>query len=136
MKTIVSALVGYPCLRAWPLPRRKLTLTTPSLALLPGGTNSSPNNTSCIERKSRRGPPKSRGASFIFALRTDGLSEDRPFFICGSHAPIGRGASLPKVQTTLAHGNIATMSGYCTPGPTARADCAWIRGCFSDEEQD
>jgi len=41
-----------------------------------------------------------------------------------SHA-IDRGATLPEVQTTLGHGNIATMSGYLHPN--------WILGCFFDE---
>ena len=34
----------------------------------------------------------------------------------GSHA-IDRGASLPEVQTTLGHGNIATTSGYLHARP-------------------
>jgi hypothetical protein len=41
-----------------------------------------------------------------------------------SHA-IDRGATLPEVQTTLGHGNIATTSGY----PHARPE----RECFFDE---
>jgi integrase len=50
----------------------------------------------------------------------------------GSHA-IDRGTSLPEVQSTLGHGNIATTSG-CTPGPTRRAAYTLIRECFFDEE--
>jgi site-specific recombinase XerD len=51
----------------------------------------------------------------------------------GSHA-IERGASLPEVQATLGHGNIATTNGYLH-GRTARADCASIRECFFDEDE-
>jgi integrase/recombinase XerD len=38
----------------------------------------------------------------------------------GSHA-IDRGASLPEVQSTLGHGNIATTSGYLHAAPTHQA---------------
>jgi site-specific recombinase XerD len=51
----------------------------------------------------------------------------------GSHA-IDRGASLPEVQTTLGHGNIATTSGY--PDPTRRAAYTSTRECSFDEDQD
>jgi integrase/recombinase XerD len=46
----------------------------------------------------------------------------------GSHA-IDRGASLPEVQTTLGHGNIATTSGYLHARPTPRAAYTSILGC-------
>jgi integrase/recombinase XerD len=41
----------------------------------------------------------------------------------GSHA-IERGASLPKVQATLGHGNISTTSGYlhACPGDSSGLD--------------
>jgi hypothetical protein len=49
-----------------------------------------------------------------------------------SHA-IERGASLPEVQVTLGHGNIATT--ISTRGRTARVGCASMRECFFDEEE-
>jgi integrase/recombinase XerD len=52
----------------------------------------------------------------------------------GSHA-VDRGASLPEVQATLGHGNIATTSGYLHVGPTRRVACTWIRECFFDDEE-
>ena len=52
----------------------------------------------------------------------------------GSHA-VDRGASLPEVQATLGRGNIATTWGICTPGPTRRVACTWIRECFFDDEE-
>jgi integrase/recombinase XerD len=49
------------------------------------------------------------------AAKAAGINEDvSPHWLWhahGSHA-IERGASLPKVQATLGHGNIATTSGY------------------------
>jgi integrase/recombinase XerD len=51
----------------------------------------------------------------------------------GSHA-IERGASLPEVQATLGHGNIATTSGYLHARPTPQVGYASIRECFFDED--
>jgi integrase/recombinase XerD len=46
-----------------------------------------------------------------------------------SHA-IDRGATLPEVQSTLGHGNIATTSGYLHARPESS-----IRECFFDDEE-
>jgi integrase/recombinase XerD len=51
----------------------------------------------------------------------------------GSHA-IDHGASLPEVQSTLGHGNIATTSGYLHARPDTSSGLHWIRECFFDEE--
>ena len=51
----------------------------------------------------------------------------------GSQHAIERGASLPEVQATLGHGNIATTSVMCAP--TAPVGCASIREYFFDEDE-
>ena len=43
-----------------------------------------------------------------------------------------RGASLPELQATLGHGNIATTSGYLHARPKTSAVCTWIQKCFFD----
>jgi integrase/recombinase XerD len=52
----------------------------------------------------------------------------------GSHA-IERGASLPEVQATLGHGNIATTSGYLHARPDSSSGSASTRECFFDEDE-
>ena len=52
----------------------------------------------------------------------------------GSHA-IDRGASLPEVQATLGHDNIATTSGYLHARPTPPAACILMPECFFDEDR-
>jgi integrase/recombinase XerD len=47
----------------------------------------------------------------------------------GSHA-IDRGASLPEVQTTLGHGNIATTSGYLHARPDTSSGLHLDPGVF------
>ena len=47
----------------------------------------------------------------------------------GSHA-IERGASLPRVQTTLGHGNIATTSGYLHARPDDSSGLVLDPGVF------
>jgi integrase/recombinase XerD len=47
----------------------------------------------------------------------------------GSHA-IERGASLPKVQATLGHGNIATTSGYLRARPDSSSGLRLDPGVF------
>jgi integrase/recombinase XerD len=51
----------------------------------------------------------------------------------GSHA-IDRGASLPKVQTTLATATSPPHQAIWTPDPTHRAAYTSIQGCSFDEE--
>jgi integrase/recombinase XerD len=51
----------------------------------------------------------------------------------GSHA-IERGASLPEVQATLGHGNIATTSGYLHARPDSKR-AAPLRECFFDDDE-
>ena len=51
----------------------------------------------------------------------------------GSHA-IDRGASLPEVQSTLGHGNIAPPVATCTPDPIHRAVFTSILRCSFDED--
>jgi integrase/recombinase XerD len=50
-----------------------------------------------------------------------------------SHA-IDRGASLPEVQTTLGHGNIATTSGYLHARPDTSSGLHLDPECSFDEE--
>jgi integrase/recombinase XerD len=50
-------------------------------------------------------------AGIIKAVSSHGLRHAH-----GSHA-VDRGASLPEVQATLGHGNIATTSGYLHARP-------------------
>ena len=47
----------------------------------------------------------------------------------GSHA-IERGASLPEVQATLGHGNIATTSGYLHSRPDSSSGLCLDEGVF------
>jgi integrase/recombinase XerD len=47
----------------------------------------------------------------------------------GSHA-IERGASLPEVQATLGHANIATMSGYLHARPDSSSGLRLDPGVF------
>ena len=47
----------------------------------------------------------------------------------GSHA-IDRGASLPEVQSTLGHGNIATTSGYLHARPDSSSGLKLDPGLF------
>jgi integrase/recombinase XerD len=47
----------------------------------------------------------------------------------GSHA-IERGASLPEVQATLGHGNIATTSGYLHARPDSSSGLRLDPGVF------
>ena len=47
----------------------------------------------------------------------------------GSHA-IDRGASLPEVQATLGHGNIATTSGYLQARPDSSSGLRLDEGVF------
>ena len=47
----------------------------------------------------------------------------------GSHA-IDRGASLPEVQSTLGHGNIATTSGYLHARPNTSSGLHLDPGVF------
>ena len=47
----------------------------------------------------------------------------------GSHA-IDRGASLPEVQATLGHDNIATMSGYLHARPDTSSGLHLDEGVF------
>jgi integrase/recombinase XerD len=47
----------------------------------------------------------------------------------GSHA-VERGASLPEVQATLAHGNIATTSGYLHARPDSSSGRRLDPGVF------
>jgi integrase/recombinase XerD len=47
----------------------------------------------------------------------------------GSHA-IDRGASLPEVQATLGHGNIATTSGYLHARPDSSSGLRLDEGVF------
>jgi hypothetical protein len=50
----------------------------------------------------------------------------------GLHA-IDRGASLPEVQSTLAHGNIATTRGYLHARPDTSSGLHLDPGCSFDE---
>lgn len=50
----------------------------------------------------------------------------------GSHA-IDRGATLPEVQTTLGHSNIATTSGYLHARPNSSSGLVLDRGIFVQE---
>lgn len=50
----------------------------------------------------------------------------------GSHA-IDRGATLPEVQTTLGHSNIATTSGYLHARPDSSSGLVLDRGIFVQE---
>ena len=52
-----------------------------------------------------------------------------------SHA-IDRGASLPEVQSTLGHGNIATTSGYLHARPDSSSGSSLIQGCSFNEEDE
>jgi hypothetical protein len=47
----------------------------------------------------------------------------------GSHA-VDRGASLPEVQATLGHGNIATTSGYLHARPNTSSGLHLDQGVF------
>jgi integrase/recombinase XerD len=47
----------------------------------------------------------------------------------GSHA-IDRGASVPKVQATLGHGNISTTSGYLHARPDGSSGPRLDEGVF------
>ena len=52
-----------------------------------------------------------------------------------SHA-IDRGATLPEVQSTLGHGNIATTSGYLHARPESSSASSSIPECFFDDDED
>jgi integrase/recombinase XerD len=52
----------------------------------------------------------------------------------GSHA-IDRGASLPEVQSTLGHGNIATTSGYLHARPNTSSGLHLDPGVFLRDEE-
>ena len=52
-----------------------------------------------------------------------------------SHA-IDRGATLPEVQSTLGHGNIATTAVTCTRAPRDSSGSSSIPGRFFDEGDD
>jgi integrase/recombinase XerD len=56
-----------------------------------------------------------------------------PHWLHGSHA-IDRGASLPEVQATLGHGNIAMTSGYLHARPGSSSGLPLDPGCFFDED--
>jgi hypothetical protein len=49
----------------------------------------------------------------------------------GSHA-VDRGASLPEVQATATS---PPRRVICTPGPTRRVACTWIKECFFADEE-
>jgi|SRR5215471_10892795 len=63
-----------------------------------------------------------RAAGNIEARVHTGFGRTRP------HA-VDRGATLPEVQSTLGHGNLATTSGYLHVQPESRAGSNSILGC-------
>ena len=53
----------------------------------------------------------------------------------GSQA-LDRGATLPEVQSTLGHANVATTSGYLHARPTPLVGSNWTREFFVEEDDD
>jgi site-specific recombinase XerD len=67
--------------------------------------------------------------SRLWVARLKGsLSVEHP--IAGDEHAIDRGASLPEVQSTLGHGNIATTSGYLHARPNTSSGLHLDPGVF------